>query len=227
MMVWVAGGLAALLPLLVVDALFYESAANARDCFYLIAEKGEEIVGSYETFFGENVLRVTLDMLDEILPGEDRTASAAAAAAASAAGGGGVVAKQLFHSLKEADHFQVVAPRKARYALCLRNLLSYEHVITFNARVQKATHETHPQDLATVDQTDKLNDLSALLSGKVEDISNQQSHAITREAIHRSTSESTNSRVLWWTIFQVAALVVLSTLQVCYMRSFFEVKTIV
>eukprot|EP00922_Rhytidocystis_sp_ex-Travisia-forbesii_P017308 GHVS01025829.1.p1 GENE.GHVS01025829.1~~GHVS01025829.1.p1 ORF type:complete len:222 (+),score=45.58 GHVS01025829.1:138-803(+) len=197
------------------SALFYESQANARDCFYLAAEEHEEIVGSYETFYGDDVLRVTLDLLDEAADGSGHEA------------GGGGAGKQLFHSLKETDKFRVATPRRGRYALCLRNLLSYEQTVTFNTRVQRSSHETHPQDLATTDQTNKLTDLCENLSGKVEDVSYQQSHAITRETVYRQTSESTNSRVLWWTAFQVASLILLSTLQVCYMRSFFEIKTIV
>eukprot|EP00922_Rhytidocystis_sp_ex-Travisia-forbesii_P002764 GHVS01004073.1.p1 GENE.GHVS01004073.1~~GHVS01004073.1.p1 ORF type:complete len:241 (-),score=39.47 GHVS01004073.1:829-1551(-) len=200
------------------SALFYESQPNARDCFFLLAEENEEIVGSYETFYGDDVLRVTLDLLDEV-PVEGQQPSAPP----PSAGG----RRQLFHSLKETDKFRIAAPRRGKFALCLRNLLSYEQTVTFNTRVQRTAHETHPQDLATTDQTDKLSDMCESLSGKVEDISYQQSHAVTRESVYRQTSESTNSRVLWWTAFQVASLVLLSTLQVFYMRSFFEIKTIV
>eukprot|EP00922_Rhytidocystis_sp_ex-Travisia-forbesii_P002765 GHVS01004074.1.p1 GENE.GHVS01004074.1~~GHVS01004074.1.p1 ORF type:complete len:236 (-),score=33.26 GHVS01004074.1:680-1387(-) len=199
------------------SALFYESQPNARDCFFLLADVNEEIVGSYETFYGDDVLRVTLDLLDDVVVEGQQPA-------ATTAGGG---RRQLFHSLKETDKFRVAAPRRGKFALCLRNLLSYEQTVTFNTRVQRTAHETHPQDLATTDQTDKLSDMCESLSGKVEDISYQQSHAVTRESVYSKTSESTNSRVLWWTAFQVASLVLLSTLQVCYMRSFFEIKTIV
>eukprot|EP00921_Rhytidocystis_pertsovi_P009426 GHVQ01015161.1.p1 GENE.GHVQ01015161.1~~GHVQ01015161.1.p1 ORF type:complete len:281 (+),score=59.40 GHVQ01015161.1:231-1073(+) len=188
------------------SALFYESAPNGRDCFYLEADEKDEMVGSYETFYGDDSLRVTLELVDESASQNTR---------------------QLFHSLKEADTLKVAVPQKGKYALCLRNLLSNEQTVTFNIRVQAASLMTHPQDLATADQTETLRDLASQMAGKIEDISAQQGHAITRGEVYRTTSESTNSRVLWWTVFQVVSLCVMSVLQVSYMRSFFEVKTIV
>ena len=35
-----------------------------------------------------------------------------------------------------------------------------------------------------------------------------------RERTHRNTSESTNARVLWWSLIEAAALVAMSVLQV-------------
>ncbi|GAM19236.1 hypothetical protein SAMD00019534_024110, partial [Acytostelium subglobosum LB1] len=40
----------------------------------------------------------------------------------------------------------------------------------------------------------------------------------------KKASESTNSRVLWWSIFEAFILVVMSLWQIYYLRRFFEVK---
>jgi hypothetical protein len=45
-----------------------------------------------------------------------------------------------------------------------------------------------------------------------------------RERSHRNTSESTNARVLWWSILEAVVLVLLAVFQVFYLRQFFEQK---
>lgn len=49
----------------------------------------------------------------------------------------------------------------------------------------------------------------------------------TREATFREISESTNVRVLWWSIAQGAVLVVTGYLQLQHLKGFFEAKKLV
>lgn len=43
----------------------------------------------------------------------------------------------------------------------------------------------------------------------------------------KTVNESTNARVLWWSIFEALVLVAMSAWQVYYLRRFFEVKRVV
>lgn len=48
-----------------------------------------------------------------------------------------------------------------------------------------------------------------------------------REERFRQTSESTNSRVLWWSVTQTAILLIMGTWQMKHLKSFFEAKKLV
>mmetsp|Transcript_12098 Transcript_12098/g.16717 ORF Transcript_12098/g.16717 Transcript_12098/m.16717 type:complete len:204 (+) Transcript_12098:41-652(+) len=56
---------------------------------------------------------------------------------------------------------------------------------------------------------------------------NEQDYMKMREKAHRNTSESTNERVIWWSIFEVIILFCMSVWQIYYLRRFFEVKRVV
>lgn len=47
---------------------------------------------------------------------------------------------------------------------------------------------------------------------------------MVRERVHRNTAESTNSRVKWWSIFQLAVLLAEGIFQVWWLKRFFEVR---
>lgn len=63
--------------------------------------------------------------------------------------------------------------------------------------------------------------LSALLA-RVKD---EQSYIVLRERTHRNTAESTNARVKWWSIFQMAVLLGEGIFQVWWLKRFFEVSS--
>lgn len=48
-----------------------------------------------------------------------------------------------------------------------------------------------------------------------------------REERFRQTSESTNSRVLWWSLTQTCILICMGTWQMKHLKSFFEAKKLV
>src|ERR1700760_4237779 len=61
----------------------------------------------------------------------------------------------------------------------------------------------------------QLSDLPA----KVKD---KKAYIVVRERTHRNTAESTNSRVKWWSIFQLGVLVGEGIFQVWGLKRFFE-----
>jgi hypothetical protein len=65
------------------------------------------------------------------------------------------------------------------------------------------------------------------LLAQVRQISNEQAYQRTREATFRQISESTNVRVLWWSIAQAGILIIIAALQLRHLRGFFEAKKLV
>lgn len=65
------------------------------------------------------------------------------------------------------------------------------------------------------------------LNEALYDVKNEQSYLVVRERTHRNTAESTNSRVKWWSAFQLIVVASISMFQVFYLKRFFEVKTAV
>ena len=62
------------------------------------------------------------------------------------------------------------------------------------------------------------------LSELVSQVKDEQSYIVVRERIHRNTAESTNSRVKWWSIFQLLVLAGQGLFQVWWLKRFFEVS---
>jgi p24 family protein beta-1 len=67
----------------------------------------------------------------------------------------------------------------------------------------------------------KVRQLSELLA----QVKDEQAYIVVRERTHRNTAESTNSRVKWWSIFQLGVLIGEGIFQVWWLKRFFEVNS--
>ncbi|KAG7693156.1 hypothetical protein KL930_004759 [Ogataea haglerorum] len=74
---------------------------------------------------------------------------------------------------------------------------------------------------------DNLDSSVRKLMELVYDVKNEQNYIVVRERTHRNTAESTNSRVKYWSVFQLIVVILNSIFQVFYLKRFFEVKTAV
>lgn len=61
------------------------------------------------------------------------------------------------------------------------------------------------------------------LSDALAQVKDEQSYIVLRERVHRNTAESTNARVKWWSMFQLAVLIGEGIFQVWWLKRFFEV----
>jgi hypothetical protein len=73
---------------------------------------------------------------------------------------------------------------------------------------------THTDSPVTVRQMSEL----------VAQVKDEQSYIVVRERTHRNTAESTNSRIKWWSIFQLLVLTGQGFFQVWWLKRFFEVS---
>jgi len=88
----------------------------------------------------------------------------------------------------------------------------------------------HAIDYANVAQKEKLSELQLRvrqLLDQVEQVSKEQNYQRYREERFRTTSESTNTRVLWWSMLQTVILLVMGFWQMRHLKSFFEAKKLV
>ncbi|KAG8188579.1 hypothetical protein JTE90_007185 [Oedothorax gibbosus] len=88
----------------------------------------------------------------------------------------------------------------------------------------------HAVDYGNVAQKEKLTELQLRLRqllDQVEQISKEQNYQRYREERFRLTSESTNQRVLYWSISQSAILLVMGFWQMRHLKSFFQAKKLV
>lgn len=62
------------------------------------------------------------------------------------------------------------------------------------------------------------------LAELVTQVKDEQGYIVVRERTHRNTAESTNSRVKWWSVFQIFVLLGNGIFQVWWLKRFFEVR---
>ena len=62
------------------------------------------------------------------------------------------------------------------------------------------------------------------LSEALAQVKDEQSYIVVRERVHRNTAESTNGRVKWWSMFQLAVVIGEGVFQVWWLKRFFEVR---
>ncbi|KAK9235061.1 emp24/gp25L/p24 family/GOLD-domain-containing protein [Lipomyces kononenkoae] len=80
---------------------------------------------------------------------------------------------------------------------------------------------------ATETPTDPLEKEVKSLSTIVDQVKDELQYLLLRERVHRNTAESTNSRVKWWSLFQLGVVAGTGIFQVYYLKRFFEVKSVV
>ncbi|XP_046626048.1 transmembrane emp24 domain-containing protein eca [Neodiprion virginianus] len=88
----------------------------------------------------------------------------------------------------------------------------------------------HAIDYANVAQKEKLSELQLRLRqllSQVDQITKEQNYQRYREERFRQTSESTNQRVLWWSLAQTAILLAMGAWQMKHLKGFFEAKKLV
>lgn len=85
-------------------------------------------------------------------------------------------------------------------------------------------------DYGTVVEKEKLTELQLRirqLLNQIDQIGKEQAYQRIREERFRHTSETTNARVLWWSLGQTLILIVIGVWQMRHLKNFFEAKKIV
>jgi hypothetical protein len=176
--------------------------ANGKRCFFEQLKKNDELAVSFQ--FGNRDARSS-----EQLTGDFTVLSPA----------GRVLKSE--HDVSHGD-VSVQAAQTGKYAYCFSNERSSVDTkdVSFNI------HGVIYVDINDPDN-DSLDAAVRRLSVLTTEVKNEQSYIVVRERTHRNTAESTNDRVKWWSIFQLAIVAFNSVFQIYYLKRFFEVKSIV
>uniref|UniRef100_A0A8C3MSP8 Uncharacterized protein n=2 Tax=Passeriformes TaxID=9126 RepID=A0A8C3MSP8_GEOPR len=93
--------------------------------------------------------------------------------------------------------------------------------------IQVGEHTNNYPEIAAKDKLTELQLRARQLLDQVEQIQKEQNYQRYREERFRMTSESTNQRVLWWSIAQTVILILTGLWQMRHLKSFFEAKKLV
>lgn len=193
-------------------AVMFDIPPQTRECFFVKSLNQEsEVVGSYQTFFGDGSARVTVE----------------GPVPAHRAGAQKPQLSPIFSSVEEAGQIKAPMTIAGEYAVCIRNLLSFDQTVTIDFHVQSHKETAHPNQLALEDEALKLKTLTADVLEKANSLFEQQSHAMVRLGVHSELGDSTRTRATLWKCIQMAMQVLLAGVQIFSVKSYFEVKTIV
>lgn len=93
--------------------------------------------------------------------------------------------------------------------------------------IEVGEHAVDYNELAGKEKLTELQLRVRQLLDQVEQISKEQNYQRYREERFRTTSESTNQRVFWWSIAQLSVLVLTGLWQMRHLKKFFEHKKLV
>jgi p24 family protein beta-1 len=117
------------------------------------------------------------------------------------------------------DIFRVVA--EGRLNLCVQNGLTHASRDKLDRSVGVSL-QVSPLFLSN--STNSLLGAAQMFHNKVWDLQTHHDYMRNREAAHRQVTEQTFTYVVWWTIAEFVALVVIALAQVWVLRMFFERK---
>ncbi|KAI5841378.1 emp24/gp25L/p24 family/GOLD-domain-containing protein [Morchella snyderi] len=122
------------------------------------------------------------------------------------------------HAVSSGDH-SFDAHLDGRYTYCFSNENSSVNTKEVSFNVHGIVYV--PEEPESADPLEReVRSLGEMLN----QVKDEQEYIVVRERVHRNTAESTNSRVKWWSIFQLGVVGGNGVFQVWYLKRFFEVS---
>ncbi|CDH57757.1 supernatant protein factor c-terminal domain-containing protein [Lichtheimia corymbifera JMRC:FSU:9682] len=133
------------------------------------------------------------------------------------------------------DHIMKSASRESSGVHVIEASIAGKHTYCFGNQMSSVTAKSvsfnvHDMQKIKSTATEKIDPLEREireLADSIHGIKAEQEYIVLRERQHRNTAESTNARVKWWSLGQLALLAAVCFLQVVYLKRFFEVKRVV
>jgi len=135
--------------------------------------------------------------------------------------------KQIYAGERESNgKYTFAAHMDGSYTYCFSNKMSTmtPKIVMFTMDIGDA-----PKDEASESEAhhSKLEEMIKELSTSLMGVKHEQDYMEVRERIHRSINDSTNQRVVLWSVFEAVVLVAMTVGQVYYLKRFFEVRRVV
>lgn len=178
-----------------------------KECFYFHADKQNLIVGSYEILDGGDSCNVTIR--------EGKPS------------GEGKKENILFSSYRYQEKFQLKVLHKGVYSFCYDNGISMELTFVFTLRIKESAHEISESDLSTIDDVQKINEATHDLYEMFLEVSDEQDRMLEISDLFSRVNEKIHSKLILWSEIQIVCTIVLTIVHLYFIKSFFEIKTIV
>ncbi|KAK7110507.1 transmembrane emp24 domain-containing protein eca-like isoform X2 [Littorina saxatilis] len=202
--------------LLTASALYFHIGETEKKCFIEEIPDETMVVGNYKVeIFDKNINDFVptvygLGMLVEIRDPDDKIV--------------------LSRTYAAEGRFTFTSHSAGEHIICLNsNSTAWLYAGQLRVHLDISVGE-HAVDYQQVQAKDKLSELQLRirqLLDQVEQITKEQNYQRYREERFRQTSESTNQRVLWWSIAQTLILLLTGFWQMQHLKSFFQAKKLV
>eukprot|EP00667_Euglena_gracilis_P021413 EG_transcript_23447 len=113
------------------------------------------------------------------------------------------------------------AEHDSKYKICFSNMMARWTPKWVSFFVSSATNT----NLAKIEHIDPIEKTIMELSESLTALQEEQKYLRSVERVHRETIESTNVRMLYWSLFEVFVLVTMGMFQIYYLKRFLEVKS--
>lgn len=135
----------------------------------------------------------------------------------------------LYNDIRELGKLSFTSQFTGVHKICLFLIRAW--LPSKKARIQISI-DINPQDtahdeLASVEQVGHLENIAGGISKRLQEIARQQEYSREKEADFKDESENVNSKVIYFTLFQTAMVLVSSAWQIISLRSFFIKKKII
>lgn len=167
------------------------------ECFYEKAEQNNKMAGSFEVVSG-GMFDVDCDVK-------------------------GPNGRSHYSATKQKQGvFTFLAPSAGTYSICFSNRMSSqaEKTVVFSLH----TGDAFFKDVAKQEHITPLESEITELSDAINKVEDEQQYMNARERASREMNESTNRRVLWFSILEAVVVVALGWWQISYLRQSFEKK---
>jgi len=133
-------------------------------------------------------------------------------------------------SYSPTNRFALTSPVGGEYNICFKstsaswwNSLRWKMEIT----IHTGAEATDYADVAKKEHLDNLQLSVRRLFDRAQGVRSEMAYQKEREKVFRNTSESTNGRAAWWSVIQVAIVMVAAFLQMQHLKSFFKKKKLI
>mmetsp|Transcript_22974 Transcript_22974/g.25510 ORF Transcript_22974/g.25510 Transcript_22974/m.25510 type:complete len:217 (-) Transcript_22974:55-705(-) len=132
------------------------------------------------------------------------------------------------HDAEKTGRVAFTSPAGGEHKICvLTNTSSWfgqTRTFRFKMQVHYGEHATDYKEVAKQEHLSAIEVEIRKLNDKIRDIRAEQEYQQTREEQFRNVSESTNGRVMWFSIFQTVILFLSGLWQIANLKSFFKSK---
>lgn len=137
------------------------------------------------------------------------------------------------------DQIILVAQTDGVHAICFSNRMStlsqkeVQFTITgMNSETKKKLNEEQERDLKNMDETvtdgaNRLQEMITSAKNLLFNVREENGYMLMRIISHQKVNESTNSNVLYWSIFEAVVVICMSIGQVIYLKRIFEDRRLV